>query len=452
LKVFDTGLGRFMQGHLLVFIILLAVGFLAVVVYSFKVFTRLRTALRQADLKITVYPFGALSLIAGFVAGLAVFLISGSLTAALMTAAVVTAAPSIFAFDKRRRRFRAFLSKLPDALELMIRSLQAGHSFVSALQVVATEAPEPIAREFGRAYEEQSLGLNMKSALENLVERMPIFDLRLFVTAALIHREMGGNLSETLRNVSHTIRERSRIRGAIRVKLAQARWTGYVVCVSPFFLFYSINLVNPSYMKTFYDHEHGVYALGVGAFMQVVGWLITREIVNIQESPSLLFPRRASNRKRRISRALPDALDLMVVCVEAGLDLNAALQRVEREMEVIEAVLSEELAVANREIRAGMPRDLALSDLGARAGVDDVISLAATLAHAERVGASIACSLRLFADSMRKSRRERAERLVARATIKLIFPLLLCIFPALLIVLMGPSIAEISDLFRSTSR
>jgi tight adherence protein C len=205
-------------------------------------------------------------------------------------------------------------------------------------------------------------------------------------------------------------------------------------------------------MKTFYDHEHGVYALGVGAVMQVVGWLIIREIVNIQESPSLLFPRRGSNRKRRISRALPDALDLMVVCVEAGLDLNAALQRVEREMEAIEAAMSEELAVANREIRDGMPRDLALSDLGARAGVDDVISLAATLTYAERVGTSTAFSLRVFADSMRKSRRERAERLAARATIKLIFPLLLCIFPALLIVLMGPSIAEISDLFRSTSR
>jgi tight adherence protein C len=142
----------------------------------------------------------------------------------------------------------------------------------------------------------------------------------------------------------------------------------------------------------------------------------------------------------------------MVVCVEAGLDLNAALQRVEREMEVVEAELSEELAVANREIRAGKPRDLALRDLGARAGVDDVVSLAATLAHTERLGTSIPCSLRIFADSMRKRRRQRAEKLVAKATIKLIFPLLLCIFPALLIVLMGPAIAEISDLFRSTGR
>jgi tight adherence protein C len=121
-------------------------------------------------------------------------------------------------------------------------------------------------------------------------------------------------------------------------------------------------------------------------------------------------------------------------------------------MEVVETDMSEELAVANREIRAGKPRDLALRDLGARAGVGDVMSLAATLAHAERLGTSIACSLRIFADSMRMMRHKRAEKLVAKATIKLIFPLLLCIFPALLIVLMGPGIAEISELFRSTGR
>src|SRR5262245_54291511 len=126
-----------MQGLLLFFIILLAAVFLAAAAYFFKVFNRLRTALRQAGLKVTVYPFVTLSLIAGSVAGLTVFLFSGSPAAAVMTTAVVTAAPPIFAFNKRRRRFRAFLSQLPDALDLMIGSLQAGHSFVSALQVVA---------------------------------------------------------------------------------------------------------------------------------------------------------------------------------------------------------------------------------------------------------------------------------------------------------------------------
>jgi len=441
-----------MHRLLIVFIILLAVVFLAAPIYSFKVFNRLQTALRQAGLRITVYLFVTLSLIAGMIAGLMVFLFSRSLASTLMVTVIITAAPSVFALDKRRRRFRALLGQLPDALEMMIRSLQAGHSFISALQVVATEMPEPIAREFGKTYEEQSLGLNMKSALENLVGRVPILDLKLCVTAALIQREIGGALSEALRNISHTIRERSRVEGEIRVKSAQAKWPGYAVSVSPFLLFFSINLVNPSYMKMFYDHKYGVYTLGVGAVMQVVGCLIIHKIVNIQESPSLFLSRRTSNRKRRIRRALPDALDLMVVCVEAGLDVNAALQRVEREMENVEADLSEELAIANREIRAGKPRDQALRDLGDRAGVDDVISLAATLANTDRLGTSIAFSLRAFADSMRKMRRRRAEKRVTLATIKLIFPLLLCIFPALMIVLMGPAIIDISDLFRSIGR
>ncbi|MGE0130945.1 MAG: type II secretion system F family protein [Blastocatellales bacterium] len=163
--------------------------------------------------------------------------------------------------------------------------------------------------------------------------------------------------------------------------------------------------------------------------------------------PSFSLSRMISNRKARITRALPDALDLMVVCVEAGLGLNAALQRVGREMEIVEPDLSEELAITNREIRAGKPRDEALRNLGTRTGVDDVKSLVAMLVQTDRFGTSIADSLRVFADSMRTKRRQRAEELVAKAAIKLIFPLLLCIFPALLIVLMGPALIRIWDLF-----
>jgi tight adherence protein B len=437
-----------MQGLLIVFIVLLAVVFLAAAMRSFKIFNRLQTALSQAGLKVTVFPFVTISMFAGLFAGLTVLLFSGSPAPPLMTAAIITAAPSFFALGKRRRRFRAFRSQLPDAMELMIRSLQAGHSFISALREVAMEMPEPIAREFGKAYEEQSLGLNMKSALENLIERAPILDLKLCVTAALIHREIGGALSEALRNIIPMIRERTRIDDEIRTKAAQMRWTLYVVGASPFLLFISINLVDASYMKTFYDHKYGVYAFGAGAALQIAGWLIIHKIVNIQESPSFFFSSRASNRKKRLSRALPDAIDLMVVCAEAGLDVNAALQRVEREMEIVEPALSEELSVANREIRAGKPRDKALLDLGERAGMDDVKSLAATLANTDRLEISIACSLRAFADSMRKKRRLRAEKLAARATIKLIFPLLLCIFPALMIALIGPAITELSDLFK----
>jgi len=168
--------------------------------------------------------------------------------------------------------------------------------------------------------------------------------------------------------------------------------------------------------------------------------------------PSFFLSRMISNRKGRLTRALPDALDMMVVCVEAGLGLNAALQRVGREMELVEPDLSEELAITNREIRAGKPRDEALRNLGDRTGVNDVKSLVAMLVQTDRFGTSIADSLRVFADSMRIKRRQRAEELVAKAAIKLIFPLLLCIFPALLIVLMGPALIRILDLFKFMSQ
>ena len=163
--------------------------------------------------------------------------------------------------------------------------------------------------------------------------------------------------------------------------------------------------------------------------------------------PSFTLSRFVANRKDRITRALPDALDLMVVCVEAGLGLNAALQRVGREMELVEKDLSVELAITNREIRAGKPRDEALRNLGDRTGVDDVKSLVAMLVQTDRFGTSIAESLRVFADSMRTKRRQRAEEKVAKAAIKLIFPLLLFIFPALLIVLMGPALIKLTELF-----
>lgn len=248
----------------------------------FEVFNKLQMILRQADMKISVYRFVTGTLIGAFVVGLLAFLFSGSVAAMIMATGVVMAGSLMFVLNKRRRRFRAFLEQLPDALELIVRSLQAGHSFSSALQMVASEMPEPIAREFGKAYEEQNLGLNLKSALENLIDRVPILDLKLCVTAVLIQREIGGNLSEVLRNISHTIRERFRVQGEIRVKSAQARLSGAIVSALPFFMFFWINLVNPSYMKALYEHPWGYYILGLGVVMQFVGWLIIRKIVNIQ--------------------------------------------------------------------------------------------------------------------------------------------------------------------------
>lgn len=162
--------------------------------------------------------------------------------------------------------------------------------------------------------------------------------------------------------------------------------------------------------------------------------------------PSIAVSRLIANRQNRITRTLPDALDMMVVCVEAGLGLNAALVRVGQEMQLVEPSLSQELEVTNREIRAGRPRDEALRNLGDRTGVADLKALVAMLVQTDRFGTSIADSLRVFADSMRTRRRQRAEEKVAKAAIKLIFPLLLFIFPALLIVLLGPALIKLPAL------
>lgn len=205
------------------------------------------------------------------------------------------------------------------------------------------------------------------------------------------------------------------------------RLTSALLLPAVVFFFVTVVLRKPLDSSTF---GLTLVAFGYGAFM-----------------PSFMLSRLITKRKSRITRALPDALDLMVVCVEAGLGLNAALHRVGREMELVEPNLSEELAVTNREIRAGKPRDEALRNLGDRTGVDDVKSLVAMLVQTDRFGTSIADSLRVFADSMRTKRRQRAEEMVAKAAIKLIFPLLLFIFPALLIVLMGPALIRIYELF-----
>jgi tight adherence protein C len=177
----------------------------------------------------------------------------------------------------------------------------------------------------------------------------------------------------------------------------------------------------------------GARALLAGGWGAALGWV----------SPSLRVRSRARRRQKSIQRALPDALDLMVVCVEAGLALNQALVRVAEEIRHVDAVTSDELTLVNLEIRAGVPRDEALRNLGDRTGVADLQSLVAMLIQTDRFGTSIAQALRVHSDTMRTKRRQRAEEAAAKTTIKLVFPLAFCIFPALFVVILGPALISI---------
>jgi len=164
--------------------------------------------------------------------------------------------------------------------------------------------------------------------------------------------------------------------------------------------------------------------------------------------PTLWLYFRAERRRSRIQIALPDSLDLLVVCVEAGLGLNAAVERVGREIGLASPELSEELLLVGQEIRTGLTRADALRRLARRTGVDDIYSLTAILIQADRLGTSIAQSLRAHAESMRTKRRQRAEQAARKAGIKLAFPLVFMILPALLIVILGPAGMQLQELFK----
>jgi len=159
--------------------------------------------------------------------------------------------------------------------------------------------------------------------------------------------------------------------------------------------------------------------------------------------PSMIVKQKIKRRQKEMQKALPDALDMLVVSVEAGLGLNQALVRVSEEIDRLSPVLSEQLGLVNLEIRAGTAREEALRNLAERTGLQDISSLVGMLIQTERFGTSVAQALRVHADTMRTKRRQRAEEAAAKTTIKLIFPLVFCIFPAMFVVILGPALIQI---------
>jgi tight adherence protein C len=161
--------------------------------------------------------------------------------------------------------------------------------------------------------------------------------------------------------------------------------------------------------------------------------------------PGLILEWRGRGRGNRVSRELPDVLDLMVICVEAGLGLDATIKRVAQEVRISAPLLSAELGMVSLELKAGIPRDMALKNLAIRCGVDDVSSLCAMLNQADRFGVSVGRSLRVHSDTVRTKRRQRMEEIAAKVPLKLLFPVLFMIFPAIMVVMGGPALIRISE-------
>lgn len=247
-----------------------------------QVATRLKRMLDQADLHLTVTRLLMFSAMAGILAALAASVVVVSTLLIGLSGLIAATVPLIHVWWTRKKRFDRFLENLPDALDLMSRALSAGHAFSEALHMVSTEMPEPIATEFRKTYEEQNLGLSLKLALENLIQRVPLLDLRMCVTAVLIQRETGGNLAEILEKVAYTIRERFRIMGDLKTLTTSSRMSAWILCGLPIFVAIGVTGMNPEYMSILWKDQRGHVLIAVAMFMQVTGMLIVRKILNIK--------------------------------------------------------------------------------------------------------------------------------------------------------------------------
>lgn len=216
---------------------------------------------------------------AGYFVG---YLVFNKLLHAVFFMTLGAVAPFLFLQHKKSVRMKAFSEEFPDALDLLVSALRAGISFSSSLQIVADESPEPIRSEFAIVVEEQALGLEMREALTNLANRVDSVDLKFFVTAVVLQRDTGGNLTEVLDNTSRLIRDRFRILGDIMTFTAQGRLTGVILTCLPLGIALFMLMVAPDYFHKMWDNPTGRAVLGFGVLMQILGSLMIRKIVAIK--------------------------------------------------------------------------------------------------------------------------------------------------------------------------
>ena len=242
---------------------------------------RLRRMLYQADLKWTVGGLMLMCVGCFAIPGYLVYLRTGAVLFGVLIGLATGFGPIGFVMFKRNKRLSKFEEGLPEALDLICSALRVGHSLNSALGLVTRECPDPVGPEFRVCFDEQNYGLELKTALENMTNRMPVQDLRIVVTGILIQKESGGNLAEVLEKASEVIRERFRLKRQIMTHTAQGRLTGVILTLLPIFLGCALYFVNPEMMSLLWTREIGIKLLYAAGIMIVVGGLIIRKIVNM---------------------------------------------------------------------------------------------------------------------------------------------------------------------------
>jgi tight adherence protein B len=241
----------------------------------------LRRLIYQADLSITVGTL-LLRMLVFAVVGLLLILKLDNPILSMSCFFFFGSLPLAHVLYLRRKRLKRFEEQFPDALDMMHSAVRAGFALHKALQVVANEAPDPIGIEFRKTFEEINLGVPLKDALENFIERIDSTDLKLFVTAVLIQKDSGGNLSEILIKICTTIRARFKLLGQIKVFTAQGRFSGLIIGSLPIGLGLIVSMFNPDYIMLLFNESLGHYFIAVGLTMQLIGFFVIRKIVRIK--------------------------------------------------------------------------------------------------------------------------------------------------------------------------
>lgn len=243
----------------------------------------LQKMLAQADLSMRAGNFLGVSALAGIAAALVAYGVSKQrIEVAGIALLVGFVVPYSYASVRRNKRFEKFEELFPEAIDTLARAVRAGHAFTTALEMISAEVAEPVAGEFRQLYEEQKYGMPVRDALLNLTERMPLVDVKFFVTAVMLQRETGGNLAEILDNLSYVIRERFKIQRQVRVYTAQGRLTMALLMGMPPIIVTAMLLLNPGFIRPLFADPIGHFLLVAGITLQTVGYFVIRKIIRIQ--------------------------------------------------------------------------------------------------------------------------------------------------------------------------
>jgi len=248
----------------------------------YKFSKTLETILLQADSSLSVGGVVLLCVGAALSCGFLGFVLTRAVPIICIAILIGSMIPYIWLRMKRTRRLKAYVAALPDAIDLMARSLRAGHSMNSSIEMIAEQSPQPLAGEFEQVYKQQRLGLQFRDALLQMGTRISSRDLQFLITAILVQKETGGDLTEILDRTAQVIRERVRIEGEVHTRTAQGRMTGWILVLLPVFMLAVINLINPGYSNMLFQDPTGQKMLYGGAGLIVLGGLTIRKIVAVE--------------------------------------------------------------------------------------------------------------------------------------------------------------------------